>query len=141
MTGSDRLGSILWEATPFSFVVDWFTDVGKQVASWIDGLTKNFPDGEIFTVGHSWKQTSAWELYYVPPEGIAPERLGAVTLKQYWRSRGYPSVDGVALFDPGGLGTGYHGSLEAALVAQRMKVLHPTWSERRRPIKIHFPRR
>lgn len=119
MLGTDRLGSFIWEAIPFSFVIDWFTDAGKQVANWIDGVTKNFPDGEILEMCHSFKLRSKWELGWYSPCGSDPE-VGLFDYNRYQRQPGLPMVDRFR-FNLGGLTGDYHLSLNTALVAQKLR--------------------
>jgi hypothetical protein len=44
--GFDQLAETLWEIIPFSFIVDWFFNVGKTIASWT-------PEGGLRTLA-SW---------------------------------------------------------------------------------------
>lgn len=124
MMGLDRWGSAIWEAIPFSFVIDWFTDVGKQAASWLDDKTKNFPDGQILEVGHSFKLSSEWTLTYVDNDSECPrnEILGRVGYKSYTRKRGLPEGSSYH-FDLGGLLDPYRSTLSIALVTTRWKAL------------------
>jgi hypothetical protein len=41
--GVSRMGSVLWEAIPYSFVVDWFVSVGDLIASIEDQLLDPLP--------------------------------------------------------------------------------------------------
>jgi len=117
MLATDRIGSAIWEAIPFSFVVDWFTDLGKQLATWVDGTTKNFPDGVILETSHSFKLTSIWDVqFYGPCTGV--EDVGRVVYKKYQRSAGLPQ-DGNFLHLTNGFNA-YHNTLGLALVTQRL---------------------
>jgi hypothetical protein len=41
--GVDRVGSVLWEALPFSFVVDWFVNIGDMIGSVEDQILDPLP--------------------------------------------------------------------------------------------------
>jgi hypothetical protein len=41
--GVDRVGSILWEALPYSFVVDWFVNIGDMIRSVEDHILDPLP--------------------------------------------------------------------------------------------------
>lgn len=129
MMGLDRIGSAIWEAIPFSFVIDWFTDIGKQAALWIDDKTQNFPDGQILEVGHSFKLLSHWRVDYIhEPSILEPQcgtlsNLGRVGYKQYSRKTGLPEGS-TLVFDLGGLTDPYHAALSTALVTTRVRALN-----------------
>jgi hypothetical protein len=124
MMATDRIGSVIWEAIPFSFVIDWFTDVGKQLAEMLDSATKNFPDGQILpsTVCHSFKLRAQFALTYVyePTLGlIQEENLGKVNYTRYQRLPDLPQ-GGRVTFDLGAINPN-RGTLTAALVSQKHK--------------------
>lgn len=124
--GMDRVGSFIWEALPFSFMVDWFTDLGKQGAAMLDELTQLFPDGEILEAGHSVKLTSEWDAVYdIEGEPELGNHLGSASYTYYVRKKGllYPGLTGSVpfSFDSGGLSHGERPLLTLALVTQAIK--------------------
>jgi hypothetical protein len=61
--GVDRVGSILWEAIPFSFVVDWFVNVGDMIRSVEDQLLGPLPiviHDFNHSVKYSWRISLRW---------------------------------------------------------------------------------
>lgn len=124
MWGLDRPGSTVWELIPFSFVADWFTDIGKQVADWIDDVAKIWPDGEIRQVGHSIKLTSRWSVAYdIDDEPEFGEHLGFIDYKVYNRCDGLPPGSSYS-WDNGGAIRYDRSILSAALVAGFTKNWH-----------------
>lgn len=121
MMGLDRIGSAIWEAIPFSFVVDWFTNVGKQLANWVDGLTKNFPDGEILEQACSFKLKVNYSLYFIQPITGSEEYCGTCLLTRYLRGVGMP--DGILNIFEWGIQSPTRGFLSAALTTQRLKTI------------------
>lgn len=56
--GVNRIASVVWEAIPFSFVVDWFVNVGDVIASIEDNLEG---DSLLPVVIHDFSHSLKWE--------------------------------------------------------------------------------
>lgn len=129
MMAVDRLGSFVWEAIPFSFVIDWFTNVGKEAAAWLDDKTKKFSDGEILETGFAFKSSYKAELLYFEDEVLCGTRdmqsLGFVSFDYYVRDVGLPEAGFV--LDPGGALGGTRPALSVALAVQRWKRFKKRW--------------
>lgn len=122
MMYTDRIGSVIWEAIPFSFIIDWITDLGKQLADWLDNKTRIFPDGEIRAVGHSFKLTSKWKVTAESDLCGTTESLGKCSLTRYQRAEGLP-FNSTYTFNIGGLTTPYHSALITALTIQKVRAV------------------
>lgn len=101
--GFNHPARVVWNAIPYSFVVDWFFHVGKL----LDTLSVQPFEGEysLSNVWYSVKNTSTWlalarindEAHYPFYEGTKP-LVGTVHVKSYDRLAGFP-VTNVALTD------------------------------------------
>jgi len=79
--------SVLWEVIPFSFVVDWFVNVGDFLSQWTDfiGLDINYP-----WYGWTMVANSEYSYHYNNP-GLIGQRVNKSTLHSR-RILGIPSV-------------------------------------------------
>lgn len=95
--GVNRIASVVWEAVPFSFVVDWFVNVGDMIASVEDNL-----EGDsllpclIHDFSHSLKYEyrTRLELRW-KPQGSSfniQVDMGHYYTSSYERRRDYPSL-------------------------------------------------
>lgn len=108
---------VVWNAIPYSFIVDWFFHVGKI----LDSLSVQPFGGEyrVTDVGYSVKLESSWSIYQVAygNQTISGQSLiGACTFKSYTRRQGYPVS---SLFITDGLLTPMQLALSAAMFKQR----------------------
>jgi hypothetical protein len=112
----------LWDLVPFSFIVDWFVDIGN----WISSGPIYWNRFKLRKMGYSVKTTyncklrvgsiaANWQGSTEPVYHDAPEYVG---YKTYYRTPGFPpDTSGVGLF--GGLNL-THLADSAAIIAQRM---------------------
>jgi len=88
--GFNRPATVIWNAIPYSFVVDWFFSVGKL----LDTMAVQPFGGtyDISNVGWSLKREAFWFAYLdIGDSTPYTERfLGTVTVKGYERHLGYP---------------------------------------------------
>lgn len=113
--GTSRLLATAWEATPWSFVVDWVTNVGDLFGS-LELPTTLRPG--ITAVGYSQKEEIKCELCYLTPNQ-GPIRIGAFTRSRYERRPGLPISlsSSFQTNDP----TGKQQALAFALFHQKMR--------------------
>lgn len=85
---------IVWNAIPFSFIADWFLDIGSRVDAL--NLQMATADWAVYNLSHSI--TSVWSgalhRYSTSPYDPGPpikEKLATVTAKRYQRGAGLPS--------------------------------------------------
>lgn len=73
--------SVAWELVPFSFVVDWFVNVGDILSSWTmgAGVTIKWP----YTTKYQVIDSSATWFHFVSPGGGAPEEKRFTMYEQY----------------------------------------------------------
>lgn len=79
---------VVWNAIPYSFVVDWFFHVGKL----LDTLTIQPFGGEysVYNVGYSIKSECVYYVSQVHRGVNSSDPLGTVSMKSYIRRPGYP---------------------------------------------------
>lgn len=67
--GLINLGSVVWEAVPFSFVADWFGNVGQVLASATDFVGKEllFSSTTVYQVRYNFLHTWGYQQSYVDP--------------------------------------------------------------------------
>lgn len=88
--GINRPASILWEAIPYSFVVDWFVNVGDVIGSVEDAIANPLP-----IVIHDFSESLKWE-YRTRAEwrldNVYKCDIAQVSVKSYSRNRSIPST-------------------------------------------------
>lgn len=88
--GFNNPAAIVWEAIPYSFVIDWFF----HVSSLIDTLNIQPFGGEfnVSKVGWSLKDSIIWGVYLEqgPEGGFHRDFLGQVTIRRFHREPGFP---------------------------------------------------
>jgi len=97
--GVDRVGSILWEALPFSFVVDWFVNIGDMIRSVEDHLLDPLPI-VIHDFSHSlkygWRISLRWNW-----DGKILTDIAYRDYEYYERRRDIPSLwDSLSVHTP-----------------------------------------
>jgi hypothetical protein len=97
--GMYNLASALWEATPFSWVVDYFTSLIKDLTAVMNQPFDPW-DGsvELNQVGSSWKIRAVFDVYCVNAGTGVREYLGPITIKRYIRVVGL-SLDPLSFTD------------------------------------------
>jgi len=86
---------VIWEAVPFSWLIDWFTGKRAQLAKEAASLSP-FPDATILGVGHTiriQKMTGSVNLYLDNPSGTVKYVVGDYFYKRFDRRPGLPSGD------------------------------------------------
>ena len=117
-TGFNNPLAIVWEAIPYSFVVDWFFHLdailGKMAIQPFEG------EWQLSKVGWSVKQQAQYFVYQEfllgPPHGNLSRYLGEISLKSYTREPGFPMT---SLFVTDGSLTPKQLVLSLALLNQR----------------------
>ena len=125
MMGLDRPFAAIWEATLFSFVVDWFTGSIKDLTSWLDeSITVAWPEAQILRQDHSFK-LEAQCLFYVwnPFTAERGEVLGVGTYSRYQRAHDLPYGKSSVFSAPHNVVT--RSALGVALTIQKIKALKP----------------
>lgn len=112
--GTTRLLSVAWEALPYSFLIDYVTNIGSLLTQ-LELPTSLDPSCE--GVGWSQKETMVLDLKYRPPGGLPHTRIGKVSYKRYIRRPGLPLslTTAVNLDSP----TGKQQALFYALIHQK----------------------
>lgn len=117
--GLGNVAGAVWEATPFSFVVDWFYSVGDK----LDSMSHQFSNAQLRVkeAGHWTKtETSAsvrWNSYRMP-DGVNYKPICGTALGQsFVRAPGIPTS--TEAFKAAGLRQGILGGM---LVLQRQKL-------------------
>jgi hypothetical protein len=87
--GVNRVASIIWEAIPFSFVVDWFVNVGDVIRSYEDMLLDPLPI-VIHDFSHSLKYGYRTKLTWNWASKVITD-LAYGDKEYYERRRDYPS--------------------------------------------------
>jgi hypothetical protein len=93
--------SVVWEAIPFSFVVDWIVNVGQFLESREDDLIE--PDVFVTDYSVSVKVSSFERLDFRLPEvcnryvNYEQEDVAQSTVSFYWRKRTLPNTSGIPL--------------------------------------------
>jgi hypothetical protein len=85
-----RVASILWEAIPFSFVVDWFVNIGDMIGNIEDQLIDPLPI-VIHDFSHSLKYGYRTRLRWTWNTKIVTD-LGYRAFEVYERRRDVPSL-------------------------------------------------
>ena len=116
--GFNHPARIIWNAIPYSFIVDWFFHVGKL----LDTLTVQPFGGtyDVKQVGWSMETETTFLATQIVPDGtyVDTSQLGTVTFKGYTRSLGFPAT---SVFLTNGSLTPMQLALSAALLEQRRK--------------------
>jgi hypothetical protein len=86
----DRIGSILWEACPYSFVIDWFVNVGDIISEVEDLFLDPLPI-VIHDFNHSLKYGYRTRLDWQPGVRCRTD-IGTRTFEYYERRRDIPSL-------------------------------------------------
>lgn len=119
--GFNNPSKIVWDAIPFSFIIDWLTPVG----TWLNNFAINPLKGDMLCSNYSWSSQyiSEWELsLYFGPEGSGHGQwypntnggyLGRLGIDRYIRNFGLPiipeNLSGIELSD-------YQQTLAASLL-------------------------
>lgn len=88
--GANRVASIIWEAIPFSFIVDWFVNVGDMIATYEDQVIDLLPV-VIHDFSHSLKYGYRTKLQWTWNNKIVTDLAYRDTVV-YERRRDYPSL-------------------------------------------------
>lgn len=89
--GVGNVAGALWEATPFSFVCDWFWNVGSV----LDGIGHQFqePQLRVKDAGYWMKATASAKVRwyaYRPPDGVSYPIIGTALGRSFFRNSGLP---------------------------------------------------
>lgn len=117
--GFNHPARVVWNAIPYSFVVDWFFSVGKA----LDSLAVQPFGGQydVTDVGYSIKREASFIATYVPPTPdivLGNPLLGVVSVKSYERFYGFPAT---ALFITDGSLTPKQQVLALAMLEQKRR--------------------
>lgn len=116
--GFNHPARVVWNAIPYSFVVDWFFHVGKL----LDSLTIQPFGGEynVSNVGYSVKSTATFTAHQIHTNGTVPvdNTLGTVRASRYIRKPGFPAS---SLFLTNGTLTPMQQVLALAMLNQRRR--------------------
>lgn len=116
--GFNHPARVVWNAIPYSFIVDWFFHVGKL----LDTLTIQ-PFGGTYEVSRPWYSVKTQSTFYasqIIPDGAYNDvsSLGIVTFKGYKRLSGFPAS---SLFLTNGTLSPMQLALSAAMIHQRIR--------------------
>jgi hypothetical protein len=92
INGLYRPDDIIWEATPFSWLVDWFLSEKQRLKKLAADLSP-FKDGQILQTGHSIKLEVSGDLRWVDGRGIELSSYMPFSTELYIRQPGLPEVD------------------------------------------------
>lgn len=117
--GFNKPARVIWNAIPYSFVLDWFFSIGKL----LDSLTIQPFGGtyELSDIGYSVKTEATYTATFHADGTDTPignPLLGAVTVKSYTRKIGFPVV---SLFLTDGLLSPTQQVLALAMLEQRRR--------------------
>jgi hypothetical protein len=88
--GADRVASVIWEAIPFSFIVDWFVNVGDMIATMEDQVIDLLPV-VVHDFSHSLKYGYRTKLQWTWNSKIVTD-LAYRDVVVYERRRDVPSL-------------------------------------------------
>jgi len=124
--GINKVVGLAWELIPFSFVVDWFTNVQERLNS-LTRLRTGGPFTEFRNICHSIKLHHQESLFLIPGKDnvygyscispTSPLLIAKRDIVDYNRSLGIPDTSGVVDFSALGL---FHAMTGAALIVQRV---------------------
>lgn len=114
--GTSKILSAAWEAIPFSFVIDWVSNLGDLLKQ-IELPSTLSPEMKV--VGYAQKEYGKYEGYYAPPGHGKPVKLAELTTREYVRTPGLPLAL-TSVFDTSTL-TGKQQALAFALIHQKMR--------------------
>jgi hypothetical protein len=98
--GVSKAASVIWEAIPFSFVVDWFVNVGDVIASVEDWFINPLPV-VVHDFSHSLKYGYRTRLQWNWNNGRIVTDIGHGSTEVYERRRDTPSlVDSLSVHLP-----------------------------------------
>ncbi|DAD51880.1 TPA_asm: maturation protein, partial [ssRNA phage Gerhypos.1_24] len=108
---------VLWEAIPFSFVVDWFTRIGNAISR--SAVQPFVGPWELRRVSHSYHMSGTWSYTVTFPNGYSPTKweVAAGSYDAYQREVGLPVP--ASLIDTEGL-TSNQQTLATALIASSL---------------------
>lgn len=126
--GLNKVLGLAWELVPFSFVVDWFTNVQERINTFTRIRTKP-PFTEVNRMGYSQAETTLYDVQFlngfnpslsgwIPVGNQKPFTLCTVRKRRYIRSLQQPGEN--KLFDFSNLGF-YQFVTGAALFIQRLR--------------------
>lgn len=126
--------SAIYEAIPFSWLVDWCTGLGNQLTALLDETSNPFKPGELSSIGYTWKITAVFDVTCRNRGTGVREHLGPIVVRRYIR---LPHSHSQGMFsDPDLTGTGLlsgnHPSLGLS-VAWRKR---PIWKRRSTVVTI-----
>jgi len=97
--GLYNLTGAIWEATPFSWLVDWFTSAIKDVTGVIDANLQPVGRAELSHACSSWKIDVLYNVFCENTALGEREFLGVIQVKRYIRNPGL-AIDPTVLSDP-----------------------------------------
>jgi hypothetical protein len=114
--GFNSPARVIWNAIPYSFIVDWFFHVGKL----LDSLSIQPFGGEytVSNINYSIKLEAAFDVYFRMANGQIPSKpyLGRADYKSYIRRLGFPVS---SLFITDGILSPMQLALSAAMFLQK----------------------
>jgi len=120
MMGLDRPFAAIWEAIPFSFIIDWFTGTIKDLSAWLDqSVTVAWPPAQILRADHTFKLKVDVRVRIRHAFSGEYDDLGTGHYTRYVRMHGLPYGKPSLFEQPNNVGLRI--SLSIALVTQRLK--------------------
>jgi hypothetical protein len=114
--GSNVTPQLIWELTPWSWLIDWFTNVSSILESLDNGLAENLAAKYAYLMGHTRTVFEVTARHYIPSSGYQ-------TLKYEYllerKGRGQASPFGFGL--DGGVNSPYRASILGALGLSRIR--------------------
>lgn len=117
LTGINNPAAIIWEAIPFSWLVDWFTSRRDQLKLRLLEISP-YPPAVVHRVGHSLRfEIESFLVYENTTTGVT-QQVGTYAYRFYTRTDGYPDGDQSSLRVPQ---SWYNFSILAAIVTKGRK--------------------
>jgi hypothetical protein len=108
---------VIWEAVPFSWLIDWFLSRRSQAVLELANLSP-FKDAQLLAIGHSLLFLVEGDVYLVSESTNERQPAGKIRMNLYVRRSGLPNVDQTFFTIPG---TWYQFSIIGALFMQNIK--------------------